>query len=324
MKPPDNTFKAVFLDYDNLYTDSLDTQCLESVFTQIECYSYSEPAQIIDRLRGAQVAIVGDMTINARIFAASPSLKLLLVAATGTDNIDLVAARQWGVTVCHCRDYATWSLAQHAFSLLLTLTNNIVNYQTLVASGAWQQASSFCLPQFPLIQLAGKTLGIVGYGASGQRMAEIAKSFGMNVLIAALPGRPSDDTRIELDILLPQVDVISLHCPLTEQTRHLLNGHRLAMLKKEALLINVARGAIIDERSLADALKNGQLAGAGLDVLGHEPPSAEHPLLQGDIPHLVITPHIAWSSRAVRQEVLQQLADNARAFRAGKPIRVVS
>lgn len=324
MKSPDNTFKAVFLDYDNLYTDSLDTQYLESVFTQIERYPHSEPAQIIDRLQGAQVAIVGDVKLSSEILTAISSLKLVLVAATGTDNIDLIAARRQGVTVCHCQDYATWSLAQHAFSLLLTLTNNIANYQRLVASGAWQQASSFCLPQFPIVQLAGKTLGIVGYGASGQRMAEIAKSFGMKVLIAILPGRPTDDARIELDALLPQVDVLSLHCPLTEQTYHLLNDHRLAMMKREALLINVARGAIIDERALADALKSGALAGAGLDVLSNEPPSAEHPLLQDDIPHLVITPHIAWSSCAVRQEVLQQLADNARAFRAGKPIRVVS
>lgn len=324
MSLPSDSFKAVFLDYDSLYTDTLDTHCLESIFTQVDRYPHSEPRQIAERLQGAEVAIISDIALDAQIFAATPSLKLVLIAATGTDNIDLMAAKQHGITVCHCRDYATWSLAQHAFSLLLTLTNNTVNYHSLVTSGAWQRSNSFCLPQFPLIQLAGKTLGIVGYGASGQRMAQIATAFGMTVIIAALPGRPLNNCRIELDRLLPQVDVLSLHCPLTDQTRHLLNASRLAMMKKEAFLINVARGAIIDERALANALKTEQLAGAGLDVLSCEPPSTDHPLLQGDIPHLLITPHIAWSSRAVRQEVLQQLAENARAFRTGEPVRVVS
>jgi len=206
----DNPFKAVFLDYDSLYADDLDTQCLASVFTHIEYYPHSEVTQIVDRLQGADVAIVSDITLDAPIFAAIPSVKLVLVAATGTDNIDLAAAREYGVTVCHCRDYATWSLAQHAFSLLLALTNKTVNYHALVASGAWQQATSFCLPQFPLIQLTGKTLGIVGYGASGQCMAQIAQAFGMKVMIAALPGRSSGDERVELDSLLSQVDVLSL------------------------------------------------------------------------------------------------------------------
>lgn len=324
MNPSDDRFNAVFLDYDSLYTGDLDTQYLLSVFTQAECYPHSEPTQIVDRLQGADVAIVGGLSLDAQILAAVPSLKLVLVAATGTDNIDLVAARQQGITVCHCRDYATESLAQHAFSLLLALTNNTVNYHTLVGSGAWQRAASFCLPQFPLTQLAGKTLGIVGYGASGQRMAQIATAFGMKVMIAALPGRASSDERVELDTLLPQVDVLSLHCPLTEQTHHLLNRHRLSLMKKEVFLINVARGAIIDEQALADALRESRLAGAGLDVLSVEPPPADHPLLQDDIPHLLITPHIAWSSRAVRQAVLQQLAENARAFRSGSPMRTVS
>lgn len=318
------TFKAVFLDYDSLYTEDLDTQPLEGIFTHIERYPHSEPLQIADRLQGADVAIVSDVAIDAQTFAAVPSLKLVLVAATGTDQIDLAAARELGIRVCHCRDYATWSLAQHAFSLLLALTNNTVNYHSLVASGAWQQATSFCLPHFPLIQLAGKTLGIVGYGASGRRMAEIGAAFGMRVMVASLPGRSSSDERIGLDTLLPQVDVLSLHCPLTEDTHHLLSHQRLALMKKEALIINVARGAIIDERALADALQNGQIAGAGLDVLSHEPPQADHPLLQGDIPHLLITPHIAWSSRAARQGVIQQLAENARAFRSGEPVRIVA
>lgn len=324
MNGVNETFKAVFLDYGSLYTEDLDTQSLDGIFTHIERYPHSEYSRIADRLQGADAAIVSDVAIDAQIFAAVPSLKLVLVAATGTDQIDLAAAREHGVRVCHCRDYATWSLAQHAFSLLLALTNNTVNYHTLVLSGAWQQAASFCLPHFPMIQLAGKTLGIVGYGASGQRMAQIGAAFGMRVMIATLPGRSSSDDRTELDTLLPLVDVLSLHCPLTEDTRHLLNYQRLALMKKEAFIINVARGAIIDERALAEVLQNGQIAGAGLDVLSNEPPPADHPLLHGDIPHLLITPHVAWSSRAARQGVIHQLAENARAFRSGEPMRVVA
>ncbi|MGE6469965.1 NAD(P)-dependent oxidoreductase [Serratia proteamaculans] len=318
------TLTAVFLDYANLYAEDLDRQPLEKVFRHISWHADTPQSLLVERLQDADVAIVSDISLTAAIFSALPALKLVLVASTGTDNIDLAAANHHGVTVCHCRDYATWSLAQHAFALLLTLTNNTIRYDRLIGEGAWQQANAFCLPCFPLNQLAGKTLGIVGYGASGQRMAIMAKAFGMQVKVAALQGRPAATDRIELESLLPQVDVLSLHCPLSDETRNLLDARRLAMMKPEALLINVARGAIVDALALAEALRAGHLAGAGLDVLHCEPPPDDHPLLQRDIPNLLITPHISWSSRPARQEILNQLAENAQAFAAGQPRRTVT
>ncbi|CAK9886774.1 MAG: Glycerate dehydrogenase [Candidatus Erwinia impunctatus] len=318
-------YSAVFLDYANLYSDDLPRDILATPFHHITWYNHTSAENIVSRLQGADVVITSDVPLQGEaLFEQLPQLKLILIAATGTDHIDLESARRRGIVVCHCQDYATRSLAQHTFALLLALTNRIVDYQRLTAGGQWQQATAFCLLDYPLYELAGKTLGIVGYGASGQRVAAMADAFGMQVKIAALPGRQNTSERVPLDELLPQVDVLSLHCPLTTETRGLINATRLALMKPGALLINTARGALIDEYALAQALHRQHLGGAALDVLSTEPPQADNPLLCAALPNLIITPHIAWGSFEARQQVLQQLTENAQAFIAGKPVRVVN
>ena len=212
----------------------------------------------------------------------------------------------------------------NALMLLLALATRLPDYQAAVRAGAWQRASQFCLLDFPIIELQGKTLGILGHGELGGAFARLAEALGMRVLYGALPGRPARADRLPLGELLPQVDALSLHCPLTEQTRHLIGAAELALLKPHALLLNTARGGLVDEQALADALRAGHLGGAAFDVLSEEPPRHGNPLLAADIPRLIITPHNAWGSREARQRIVGQLSENARAFFASAPIRVVN
>jgi glycerate dehydrogenase len=227
------------------------------------------------------------------------------------------------VTVCNCRAYGTPSVAQHTLLLMLALATRLSDYQQAVRTGAWQQASQFCLLDFPIMELQGKTLGLLGHGELGSAVGRLAEAFGMRVLLGALPGRPARGDRLPLEALLPQVDALSLHCPLTDETRHLIGARELARMKPQALLINTARGGLVDEQALATALRAGHLGGAAFDVLSEEPPRHGNPLLDGDIPRLIITPHNAWGSREARQRIVGQLAENALAFFAGAPQRVV-
>jgi glycerate dehydrogenase len=246
------------------------------------------------------------------------------VAATGTNNIDLEAAAERGITVCNCQSYGTPSVVQHVFALILTLATRLCDYRQAVAEGRWQLADQFCLLDYPIQELAGKTLGIIGYGELGRSVARIAEAFGMRILIAQRPGtsEPVED-RIPLATLLPQLDILTLHCPLTSETRGLIGAWELALMRRNALLINTARGGIVDELALAEALKRGALGGAGVDVLTEEPPVQGNPLLAGDIPNLIVTPHCAWGSREARQRLVAQLAENIQGFLTGKPKRVV-
>ena len=297
---------------------------LRQVFDELVLHDTSTAEQAAERLQGAQVAISNKVYLSAQTLAACPDLKLILVSATGTNNVDLAAAREHGITVANCRGYGTASVAQHALMLLLNLATRLPDYQAAVREGAWQRASQFCLLDFPIIELAGKTLGILGHGELGGAVARLAEALGMRVLFGALPGRPARAERMALAELLPQVDALSLHCPLTEQTHHLIGAAELALMKPQALLINTARGGLVDEQALADALRAGHLGGAAFDVLSEEPPRHGNPLLAADIPRLIITPHNAWGSREARQRMIGQLAENAAAFFAGAPIRVVS
>ncbi|HTO20319.1 MAG TPA: 2-hydroxyacid dehydrogenase [Pseudomonas sp.] len=312
---------AVFLDSATL--DDLDFSALHASFDRLTLHSASAPGQVIERLHGAQVAISNKVPLTEQVLAACPELRLVLISATGTNNVDLAAARARGITVCNCQGYGTASVAQHCLMLLLALAGNLTDYQAAVRAGRWQQAPQFCLLDFPIVELAGKTLGILGHGELGGAVARLAEAFGMRVLLGQLPGRPARPGYLPLDQLLPQVDALSLHCPLTEQTRHLIGARELALLKPGALLINTARGGLVDEQALADALRSGHLGGAASDVLSEEPPRNGNPLLAPDIPRLILTPHCAWGSREARQRILEQLAENARAFRAGAPLRVV-
>jgi glycerate dehydrogenase len=215
-------------------------------------------------------------------------------------------------------------VVQHVFALLLALCTRWPDYQQAVREGRWQRASQFCLLDFPIRELAGKTMGIVGYGELGQGVARAAEAFGMRVLVAQRPGTAeTPEDRTPLPVLLPQVDVLSLHCPLTPATRGLIGAWELALMRRDAILINTARGGLVDEALLADALRRGALGGAAVDVLSLEPPVTGNPLLAPDIPNLIVTPHCAWGSRESRQRLVEQLAENIDGWLAGAPVRVV-
>ncbi|MDD0841926.1 2-hydroxyacid dehydrogenase [Pseudomonas sp. Gutcm_11s] len=319
-----NSPRAVFLDHSSLDLGDLDMAPLRQMFGELVLHDTCTAEQVAERLQGAQVAISNKVHLSAATLAACPELKLILVSATGTNNVDLAAAREHSITVANCQGYGTASVAQHALLLLLALATRLPDYQAAVRDGAWQRSSQFCLLDFPIIELQGKTLGILGHGELGGAFARLAEALGMRVLYGALPGRPARADRLALSELLPQVDALSLHCPLNEQTRNLIGAAELALLQPHALLLNTARGGLVDEQALADALRAGHLGGAAFDVLSEEPPRNGNPLLAPDIPRLIITPHNAWGSREARQRIVGQLSENAHAFFSGAPIRVVS
>lgn len=319
-----NNLRAVFLDHSSLDLGDLDMTPLRQLFGELVLHDSSTPGQVAERLQGAQVAISNKVPLSAETLAACPDLKLILISATGTNNVDLAAASERGITVANCRGYGTASVAQHALMLLLTLATRLPDYQAAIRDGAWQRTNQFCLLDFPIIELQGKTLGILGHGELGGAFARLAEALGMRILIGALPGRPARADRLPLHELLPQVDALSLHCPLNEHTHNLIGAAELALMKPQALLINTARGGLVDEQALADSLRAGHLGGAAFDVLTEEPPRNGNPLLAADIPRLIITPHNAWGSREARQRMVGQLAENAGAFFSGAPIRVVN
>ena len=319
-----NTQRAVFLDYTSLDLGDLDLDPLRRAFGDVQLCADTTPANVIERLQGARVAISNKVVLNAQTLAACPDLKLILVAATGTNNVDLEAARAQGIIVANCQGYGTPSVAQHTLGLLLALATRLVDYNKAVADGQWQQAKQFCLLDFPIVELEGKTLGLFGHGELGSAVARLAEAFGMRVLVGQIPGRPARDDRLSVDELLPQVDALTFHCPLTEHTRNFIGARELALLKPGAFVVNTARGGMIDEQALADALRSGHLGGAATDVLSVEPPRDGNPLLGADIPRLIITPHSAWGSREARQRIVGQLAQNAEAFFNGTALRVVS
>ncbi|MCF7203819.1 2-hydroxyacid dehydrogenase [Pseudomonas oligotrophica] len=317
------TKRAVFLDLAPLDQGDLDFTALHDAFDTLECHVQTAPEDIVERLRGAQVALVNKIALGEDTLAACPELKLILVAATGVNNIDLAAARRLGITVCNCQAYGTPTVAQHTLALLLALATRLPDYQAAVARGRWQQSGQFCLLDFPIVELAGKKLGLLGQGELGSAVARLAEAFGMQVLVGNLPGRPQRPGRLDLDDLLGEVDALTLHCPLTEQTRNLIGARELGLMKPGAFLINAARGGLVDEQALADALRRGHLGGAATDVLTSEPPRDDNPLLAADVPRLIVTPHSAWGSREARQRIVAQLAENAQAFFAGTPLRQV-
>ncbi|MCX7080728.1 MAG: 2-hydroxyacid dehydrogenase [Pseudomonas sp.] len=319
-----NNRRAVFLDHTSLDLGDLDLSALRNSFSDLQLCVQTTPDQVIERLQGAHVAISNKIMLDAQTLAACPELKLILIAATGTNNVDLDAARAHGITVSNCQGYGTPSVAQHTIMLLLALATRLSDYQKAVGEGRWQQAKQFCLLDFPIVELEGKTLGLLGHGELGGAVARLAEAFGMRVLLGQLPGRPARADRLPLDELLPQIDALTLHCPLNEHTRNFIGTRELALMKPGAFVVNTARGGLIDEQALADALRSGHLGGAATDVLSVEPPTASNPLLAGDIPRLIVTPHNAWGSREARQRIVGQLTENAQGFFSGTALRVVS
>ncbi|UBM24615.1 2-hydroxyacid dehydrogenase [Pseudomonas sp. p1(2021b)] len=315
--------RAVFLDHQSLDLGDLDLSPLHAQFDELQLYASTRPDQVAERLRDATAVISNKVMIDAAAMEANPQLQLILVAATGTNNVDLATARLRGVTVCNCQGYGTPSVAQHTLALLLALATRLCDYRQAVTDGRWAAASQFCLLDFPIVELQGKTLGLLGHGELGGAVARLAEAFGMRVLSGQIPGRPARAERLPLDELLPQVDALTLHCPLNDHTRHMIGARELALLKPGALVVNTARGGLIDEQALANALRSGHLGGAATDVLSVEPPVNGNPLLQADVPRLIVTPHSAWGAVESRQRIVGQLSENAQAFFAGQPRRVV-
>jgi len=309
--------RAVFLDFGTVSSGDLDTSALERVLPGIVLHERTAQADLPARIAGCEVVLANKSVIDTATIAANPRLKLVALTATGVDNVDVAAARAAGVAVCNLRDYCTDSVAQHVFAMLLTLTHRIADYRALVAEGRWQEAGQFSVFPYPIRELRGRMLGIVGHGALGRAVAGIARTFGMQVEIANRPGGAPTAGRRDLDEMLPELDVLSLHCPLTDATRGLVSRERLARMRADAVLINTARGALIDTQALADALKAGRLGGAGIDVLEREPPPPDHPLLDPSIPNLILTPHVAWAAREARQRCLDELALNVQSFLSG-------
>jgi glycerate dehydrogenase len=282
-------------------------------------YEATAPDQVVQRLRGAHIAITNKVPIRADAIAALSDLKLIVVAATGVDNIDLEACKERGIRVANARDYSRHSVAEHALMLMLALRRNLIRYHEEVRDGAWQRATHFCLLDYPIEDLQGATLGIVGVGAIGREVERLALAFGMNVLRAERKGaREVRAGRTPFTEVLRRSDIVTLHVPLTPETQNLIGREELALMRPDAILINCARGRLVDEQALAEALREGRLAGAGIDVLSQEPPREMNPLLAADIPNLIVTPHNAWASRRAAQNLVEQIVENIESFARGE------
>jgi glycerate dehydrogenase len=287
-------------------------------------YPATAPGELVQHLVGATIAITNKVPLRAPEIAQLPNLKMIAVAATGTDNVDLAACRERGIVVSNIRDYSLVSVPEHCFALILAVRRNLRAYVADVEAGHWERSTRFCLLDHPIGDLAGSRLGIVGYGALGRRVAQIGRAFGMEIAVTSRsPVSDTDVLALPLDELLATSDVVSLHLPLTGQTRHMIGARELACMKKSSILINTARGGLVDEQALAEALTNGVIAGAGFDVLSKEPPVPENPLLRLRLPNFVLTPHVAWASGGAMQTLADMLVDNIEAFVAGNPKNVV-
>ena len=311
--------KAVFLDADTLGHD-VDFSPLEQA-AELTTHATTAPDEVNERIAGAEAVITNKVVLDAHNFDAAPALKVVIVTATGVNNINLEAAERRGIRVVNAIRYARPVLVQHTFSLILALSNHLFDYVSDVRDGRWQQSTMFCRMDYPIMELAGKTLVVLGYGDLGQGVARLGAALEMDVRIAARPGQPSGEVdgfpREPLADLLPRADVLSVHCLLSDDTRNLIDVSELAAMKRAALLVNTSRGGIVNEQALAAALRSGEIAGAGVDVLTEEPPVNGNPLLADDIPNLLVTPHCAWASREARQRMVSQSADNLEAFAAG-------
>lgn len=313
-----NIQSAAFLDLDSVDRDDLDLSKLMLAVENWQWHGLVNEDEVHQALADADVVVSNKVLLTDDHLSRAGKLKLVCIAATGTNNIDIEAAARNNIAVCNVHGYATPSVVQHVFALLLALTTRLNEYTSAVKQGDWSKSPFFCLLDYPVRELDGKSIGIVGYGHLGKAVAKVAEAFGMNVLLAKRNSEDQRPGRVELHDLLPQVDVLSLHCPLTMETRGMVGADELALMKQDAVLINTARGGLVDEDALLDALNTQQIAGAGLDVLGQEPPPPGDPLLMADLPNLIITPHTAWVSRESRQRLLDEIALNIEAFKAGE------
>ncbi len=310
--------KAVFLDYATMGA-GLDLTELESLVSKLTLFDDTGDDDVADRIADVDIVFTNKIRLTRELLEQSPKLKFIALTATGTDNIDTECASKRGVGVSNIRDYCTQSVVEHVFGTLLTLTHSLNRYHNAVRSGSWQQSPDFCMLNFPVRELSTMTFGIVGYGSLGQGVARIAREFGAQVLVSARPGAvetPGD--RVGFDEILAASDVVSLHCPLTDATRNLFGPEQFRAMKNDAILINTARGGLVDSQALVDALTSGEIAAAAIDVLPNEPPVDGDPLLDYEGSNLIVTPHIAWATDRARQNAIDELAANTRAFLDGE------
>jgi glycerate dehydrogenase len=287
-------------------------------------YDDTSIEQVVPRLQDATIAVCNKIPMRGHSLSQLTKLKLIAVAATGVDNVDLDFCRANQIAVCNTRGYAVNSLPEHALMLMLALRRNLIAYRNDVRAGKWREAKQFCLLDHPISDLRGATLGIVGYGTSGKSMAQLARAIGMNVLIAERKrAQVVREERTRFEEVLQQSDVVSLHCPLTEETRDLIAEAEFRLMKRDAILINTARGGLIRDAALIEALKSNQITGAGIDVLRAEPPRDGNALLDSELPNLIVTPHNAWASRQAMQTLADQLIENLELFVRGEPRNLV-
>ncbi len=288
-------------------------------------HEQTRPEDVVARIREADIVIVNKVKLSGEILAQAPRVKMIAVAATGTDIVDLAYCREHGIVVSNIRGYAVNTVPEHAFMMMLALRRNLLGWREDVRAGLWQRTDQFCLFTRPVNDLHGSTLGLVGYGSLGHGMQKLAEAFGMTVRVAEHKGAATVRAAYTpFDSVLAEADVISLHTPLTPDTRHMIGAREFGLMKPSAILINTARGNLVDEAALAVALRSGRIAGAGFDVLSVEPPHGGNPLLDLDLPNFILTPHVAWSSREAMQTLADQLVDNIEAFVAGVPRNVVT
>ena len=308
--------KIVFLDRGSLgvpvRTPNFPHQYVEYDATSVD--------QIVERLADAEIVIVNKVPLRAATLEKLPKLKLIAVAATGTDIVDKVYCKAHGITVSNIRSYAVNTVPEHTLALIFALRRNLIPYDRDIQNGKWQTINQFCYFDHPIHDIAGSTLGIIGFGALGKSVAVRAEALGMKVIATDHHDFPG---RVDLSTLLRDSDIITLHCPLTDETRNIIGRDQLQQMKKHALLINTARGGLVDESALAEALKSGEIGGAGIDVLITEPPVNGNVLLDKTIPNLIVTPHVAWASVEAMTGLSDQLMDNIEAWVAGSPRNVV-
>lgn len=313
----------VYLDGYTLNPGDLSWETLEKL-GNLKIYDRTSASEVVSRSREAEIILTNKVPITREMMEELPDLKHIAVTATGYNIIDLEAAKEHHVIVTHVKGYSSYSVAQHTFALLFALTNRVETHDGAVQNGKWEKCEDFTFRETPLVELYGKTLGLIGLGDIGEKVAEIGAALGMEVIVYRKNTEKTPPQHVEyasLEDIFSKSDVISLHCPLTAETKEIVNKNHLNLMKDGAFILNTGRGALIQEQDLAQALKEKRIAGAGLDVLSEEPPKGDNPLLHID--NCIITPHIAWSLDGARKRLMGMIVDNIKAYQEGAPINVV-
>ena len=318
------TPRVVFLDRDTL---SPETRLRALTFPhRLEVFAKTDPAEVAERIRDAEIVITNKAPIRREAILSAPNLRLVAVAATGTDVVDVKACAERGVTVSNIRNYAVHTVPEHTFALIFALRRSIVAYRDAVIRGRWQESGQFCFFDFPIRDLAGSTLGIIGDGALGRAVAGLGRALGMRILFSAYKGVSGmGPLYTPFDEVMRTSDVITLHSPLMPSTQNMISEREFALMERRPLLINTARGGLVDEPALVEALDRGQIGGAGFDVVTQEPPPSDHPLMKlAGRPNVIVTPHVAWASQEAIQSLADQLIENVEAFWSGRPRNIVA